>query len=90
MASPPGASENHRRTFRLQGASPERGSAADLHRLHQPAAVQDAYGACRSAGKVGQFAGNHFLIIEEGIGQLAGLGRKCLWEVAQDIVFEVS
>ena len=49
-----------------------------------------AYGACRFASKVGQLAGNHFLIIEEGAGQLAELGRKCLWEGAQDIVFEAA
>ena len=49
-----------------------------------------AYGACRFASKVGQLAGNHFLIIEEGIGQLAELGGKCLWEGAQDIVFEAA
>ena len=49
-----------------------------------------AYGACRFASKVGQLAGNHFLIIEDGIGQLAELGGKCLWEGAQDIVFEAA
>ena len=47
-----------------------------------------AYGSCRFASKVGQLAGNHFLVIEDGMEQLAPLGRKCLWEGAQGIVFE--
>jgi hypothetical protein len=46
------------------------------------------YGSCRFASKVGQLAGNHFLTIIEGQEQLAELGRRVLWEGAQDIVFE--
>ena len=49
-----------------------------------------AYGSCCFASKVGQLAGNHFLVIEEGLEHLAPLGRKCLWEGAQDIVFEAA
>ena len=40
------------------------------------------------ASKMGQLAGNHFLTIVEGQSQLADMGRKVLWEGAQDIVFE--
>jgi len=46
------------------------------------------YGATLFASKLGQLAGNHFLTIEEGREQLRELGRKVLWEGAQDIVFE--
>lgn len=46
------------------------------------------YGSARFASKVGQLAGNHFLTIEEGREHLPGLGRLCLWEGAQEIVFE--
>ena len=47
-----------------------------------------AYGACSFSSKMGQLAGNHFLTIVEGREQLAELGRKVLWEGAQDVLFE--
>jgi hypothetical protein len=37
---------------------------------------------------MGQLAGNHFLTVVEGNEHLATIGRQCLWEGAQDIVFE--
>jgi Protein of unknown function (DUF3830) len=46
------------------------------------------YGACCFASKMGQLAGNHFLTVIAGNEHLADLGRRCLWEGAQDIVFE--
>ncbi len=46
------------------------------------------YGATRFASKAGQLAGNHFATIEEGQEQLAELGRRILWEGAQEILFE--
>jgi len=46
------------------------------------------YGSASFASKMGQLAGNHFLTIVEGYDQLAMMGRKVLWEGAQDIVFE--
>ena len=46
-----------------------------------------AYGGVRFASKMGQLAGNHFLTIETGMENLAALGKKVLWEGAQDIVF---
>ena|SRR5665213_3399954 len=49
-----------------------------------------AYGGVRFASKLGQLAGNHFLTITGGLDQLAELGRKALWEGAQDIVFETA
>jgi hypothetical protein len=48
-----------------------------------------AYGSCSFASKMGPLAGNHFLTIVEGKEQLRALGRKVLWEGAQDIAFEL-
>jgi hypothetical protein len=47
-----------------------------------------AYGACSFASKMGPLAGNHFLTIVEGLERLPALGRKVLWEGAQEVVFE--
>lgn len=47
-----------------------------------------AYGATRFASKAGQLAGNHFLTIVEGQGQLRPLGELTLWHGAQAIAFE--
>lgn len=49
-----------------------------------------AYGSCSFASKMGQLAGNHFLTIVEGKEHLAELGRKVLWEGAQDVLFEAA
>ncbi len=46
------------------------------------------YGSTRFASKVGQLAGNHFLTITEGTDNLPKLGQMCLWQGAQEIVFE--
>jgi len=46
------------------------------------------YGSTSFSSKVGQLAGNHFLTIVEGNEKLTELGRKVLWEGAQDIIFE--
>jgi hypothetical protein len=46
------------------------------------------YGACAFASKLGALAGNHFLTVLEGREQLREMGRKVLWEGAQDIIFE--
>lgn len=46
------------------------------------------YGRVNFASMAGQLAGNHFLTITDGLDQLYGLGRRTLWEGAQDIVFE--
>ena len=43
------------------------------------------YGPSTFASKVGQLAGNHFLTITSGQDQLSELGRRVLWEGAQEI-----
>ena len=49
-----------------------------------------AYGGVRFASKVGQLAGNHFLTLTTGLDNLYPLGRKCLWDGAQPIRFELA
>ena len=46
------------------------------------------YGATCFASKLGQLAGNHFLTITGGHEQLRELGRRVLYEGAQEVVFE--
>lgn len=46
------------------------------------------YGGTHFASKMGQLAGNHFLTVIEGREHLPEIGRKVLWEGAQDIVFD--
>ena len=46
------------------------------------------YGQTMFASKMGQLAGNHFLTVIEGKDQLGELGRRVLWEGAQDVVFD--
>ena len=77
---------------RLENATghPSRGDI-----LFHPAGASEAeilfvYGSSRFASKVGPLAGNHFLTLEHGIENLPELGRKILWEGAQDILFERS
>ena len=43
------------------------------------------YGACMFNSKLGQLAGNHFATVVEGGEQLPELGRRTLWEGAQEI-----
>lgn len=49
-----------------------------------------AYGPCCFSSKLGQLAGNHFLKVIEGKEQLQALGKRCLWNGALDIVFELA
>ncbi len=43
------------------------------------------YGACMFSSKLGQLAGNHFATVVDGREQLAEMGRRVLWEGAQEI-----
>jgi hypothetical protein len=45
------------------------------------------YGPTCFASKMGQLAGNHFLTITRGAEQLPELGRRVVWNGAQDIEF---
>lgn len=47
------------------------------------------YGSCRFSSKVGQLAGNHFLTLTSGHELLAEMGRRVLWEGAQDMSIEL-
>lgn len=47
-----------------------------------------AYGGVSFSSKVGQLAGNHFATITQGKEQLREMGRRVLWEGAQEIVIE--
>jgi hypothetical protein len=44
-----------------------------------------AYGGVSFSSKVGPLAGNHFATIVEGGEQLPEMGRRVLWDGAQDI-----
>jgi len=62
------------------------------HLLMYPGGISETeilfpYGPTVFASKAGQLAGNHFATIFEGNDQLAALGKKILWEGAQEITF---
>src|SRR5215217_8925635 len=46
-----------------------------------------AYGYVAFASKAGALAGNHFATMVEGKENLRALGKRMLWEGAQEIVF---
>ena len=46
------------------------------------------YGSTHFASKMGTLAGNHFVTIIQGKEQLREVGRRVLWEGAQNILFE--
>ena len=46
------------------------------------------YGSTCFASRMGQLAGNHFATLMEGLDQLPELGRRVLWDGAQDITVE--
>ena len=43
------------------------------------------YGACSFSSRVGPLAGNHFATLTSGQDQLVEMGRRVLWEGAQEI-----
>ncbi len=47
-----------------------------------------AYGGVNFASKMGQLAGNHFITLTSGLESLPEIGRRTLWDGAQDIRFE--
>jgi Protein of unknown function (DUF3830) len=49
-----------------------------------------AYGNVNFASKAGQLSGNHFLTLTSGLENIYTLGRKVLWEGAQDFRIEME
>jgi hypothetical protein len=49
-----------------------------------------AYGGVHFASKMGQLAGNHFITLTSGLDLLPEIGRRVLWQGAQDIRFEAA
>lgn len=49
-----------------------------------------AYGNAHFSSKAGQLPANHFITLTSGLENLDVLGRKTLWEGAQDIVVELA
>jgi hypothetical protein len=49
-----------------------------------------AYGGVHFASKMGQLAGNHFITLTSGLDLLPEIGKRALWQGAQDIRFEVA
>jgi len=47
-----------------------------------------AYGGVMFSSKLGQLAGNHFATISAGREELREMGRRVLWQGAQDITIE--
>ena len=43
------------------------------------------YGACSFSSRVGPLAGNHFATVVSGGERLAEMGRRVLWDGAQEI-----
>ena len=48
------------------------------------------YGGVQFACKMGQIAGNHFITLTSGLDLLPEVGRRTLWQGAQDIRFEAA
>jgi hypothetical protein len=77
------------------GLGPENATSypAPGHLLFFPGGISETeilfpYGSTSFASKAGPLAGNHFASVVEGVERLPGLGRKALWEGAQEIRFE--
>jgi hypothetical protein len=77
------------------GFGPENATCypAPGHLLFYPGGMSETeilfpYGSTSFASKAGALAGNHFATVLEGLERLPELGRKALWEGAQEIRFE--
>ncbi|CAN5891840.1 DUF3830 family protein [soil metagenome] len=76
--------------FENHTAYPSRGDILFYPGGYSETEIIWAYGPCSFASRMGPLAGNHFLTIVEGQEQLQALGRKVLWEGAQDVLFELA
>jgi hypothetical protein len=75
--------------FENHTSHPSRGDILFYPGGYSEAEILIVYGSSRFASKMGQLAGNHFLTIIEGRKHLDALGKRVLWEGAQDILFKV-
>jgi hypothetical protein len=76
-------------TFENHTSHPSAGDVLFYPGGYSETEILVAYGSCSFASKMGPLAGNHFLTIVEGKSQLKELGRRALWEGAQDIEFSL-
>lgn len=74
--------------FENHTSYPSRGDLLFYPGGFSEAEILFAYGSSRFASKMGSLAGNHFLTVVEGQDQLAELGKRVLWQGAQNIVFK--
>jgi hypothetical protein len=75
--------------FENHTSHPSRGDILFYPGGYSEAEILFVYGSSCFASKMGQLAGNHFLTIIEGRDNLDALGKRVLWEGAQDILFRV-
>jgi len=75
--------------FENHTSHPSRGDILFYPGGYSEAEILFVYGSSCFASKMGQLAGNHFLTIIEGGDNLDALGKRVLWEGAQDILFRV-
>jgi hypothetical protein len=57
---------------------------------HSETELLIAYGACSFASRMGPLAGNHFLTLVDARERLREIGRRVLWEGAQDVLFDID
>ncbi|MHB0953129.1 MAG: DUF3830 family protein [Allorhizobium sp.] len=74
--------------FENHTSHPSRGDILLYPGGHSETELLLAYGSSSFASKMGPLAGNHFLTVVEGGGQLEEMGRLVLWKGAQPIRFE--
>lgn len=57
---------------------------------HSETELLIAYGSCSFASRMGPLAGNHFLTLVDARERLREIGRRVLWQGAQDVLFDID